>query len=773
MSKLIGRTLGQYQIIEQIGQGGMATVFKAYQPNLDRHVALKVLLHFPSEQPDFGERFRREARIIAGLTHPHILPVYDFGQDGEYSFLAMRYVDGAHTLKQDMAGSPALGRVAELIGQIAGALDAAHQKGIIHRDVKPSNVLMDGDWTLLADFGLARIMEDAVKLTGTGVGIGTPAYMSPEQGQGDTVDHHTDIYSLGIILFEMLTGQIPNDAETPFGIILKRLTEPLPLPRSLNPDIPKAVERVILKALAREPDNRFASAGALAAALEAAIGPSALQAILPAEMVPPSVSLLETAKLAISPVSQPDTVQDQRNRGVLLKRVSDFWVKGVLEHSLHGAAFIELGLESRPEAVDHLWEMVLQSQELAQLPIPSSTKIVDVFREMDQSLLILGEPGSGKTTLLLELARDLIGRAEQDPTQPIPVAFNLSSWAQSQPPMDEWLVAELNARYIIPKRIARDWVQNDALLLLLDGLDEVTLASREACVQALNAFRGEHLVSMAVCSRVADYEALTSRLKLQGAVVLQGLSDPQVEAYLTRAGPELSALRTALQQDHALQELARSPLMLSMMTLAYRGLPAEALTSADSTADRLRHLFDTYIRQMFTRRGGEQPYTPEQTRHWLARLASGMLKHNQAIFMLEQLQPSWLPSRRLRLVYLQTLSVIVLAVVFGLPLGMIAVWLWNLAGPRGFHEIVSSIISRPNWSLWVCFGIPLLIFIRFLAKRGKVPHDESMSMENVMYKIQPVETVRWSWRRGVAKTKENWRKRRYRLLVGGLILAAA
>jgi hypothetical protein len=631
---------------------------------------------------------------------------------------------------------------------------------------------MDGDWALLADFGLAKIMEDAVKLTGTGVGIGTPAYMSPEQGQGDTVDYHTDIYSLGIILFEVLTGQIPNDAETPFGIILKRLTEPLPLPRSLNPDIPEAVEQVILKALAREPDNRFASAGAMAKTLEAAIGQSTSQAILPAKTAPLSVSLLETARPTISPVSQPDTAQDQRNRGVLLKRVSDFWVKGVLEHSLHGAALIELGFESRPEAVDHLWEMVLQFRELSQLPIRPGTKVVDVFCEMDQSLLILGEPGSGKTTLLLELARDLISRAEQDPTQPIPVIFNLASWAQSQPPIGEWLVAELNARYTIPKRIARSWVENDALLLLLDGLDEVSHADREACVQALNAYRGEHLVSIVVCSRIADYQALTSRLKLQGAVVLQGLSDQQVEAYLTRAGPELSVLLATLQQDVALQELAHSPLMLSTMTLAYRGLPAEALTTRDTTADRLWHLFDTYIKQMFARRGSAQSYTPEQTRHWLSQLASGMLKHNQAIFMLEHLQPSWLPSRRLRMLYAQTLSVIVLAVTIGVPLGMIGVWLLQLAGPRGFQEIVSSIISRPNWSLGVLFGIPLLTIIWFLAKMGKISHDESKLMESVMHKIQPVETVRWSWQRGVAKTKENWRKRPYRLMVGGLVLAA-
>ncbi|MBN1933443.1 MAG: protein kinase, partial [Anaerolineae bacterium] len=163
-----------------------------------------------------------------------------------------------------------LEQVVNLIGQIAAALDHAHQRGIIHRDVKPGNVMMDGDWALLTDFGLAKMAEASVKLTGTGVGIGTPAYMSPEQGKGEEIDFHTDIYSLGIILFEMLTGQIPHNAETPFAIVLKRVTEPLPLPRSINSDIPESVERVILKALASEPEDRFASAGEMAAALKAA-----------------------------------------------------------------------------------------------------------------------------------------------------------------------------------------------------------------------------------------------------------------------------------------------------------------------------------------------------------------------------------------------------------------------------------------------------------------------------------------------------------------------
>jgi serine/threonine protein kinase len=232
MSELIGRTLGQYRIVEKIGQGGMATVYKAYQPGLDRYVALKVLPPLHAREPGFGERFRREAKAIANLNHPNILPVHDFGQEGEYSFITMRYIEGARTLKEVMAGSLSLNQVTHLIGQVAAALDYAHRQGVIHRDVKPSNVLMDGDWALLTDFGLAKMTEASVKLTGTGVGIGTPAYMSPEQGQGLPVDHRTDIYSLGVVLFEMLTGRIPHDAETPFAIIVKRMSEPLPLPRS-------------------------------------------------------------------------------------------------------------------------------------------------------------------------------------------------------------------------------------------------------------------------------------------------------------------------------------------------------------------------------------------------------------------------------------------------------------------------------------------------------------------------------------------------------------
>ncbi|HRV96938.1 MAG TPA: serine/threonine-protein kinase, partial [Anaerolineae bacterium] len=175
MQSLIGHSLGQYRIIEQIGEGGMATVFKAYQPSLERDVALKVLPPSFAKKGDFSERFSREAKAIANLHHPNILPVYDSGQDKGYSYIAMRYIEYAATLADRMKKGLSPKRVVDLITQIAAALDHAHQAGIIHRDIKPSNVLMDGDWPLLSDFGLAKMVENAVELTGTGVGMGTPA----------------------------------------------------------------------------------------------------------------------------------------------------------------------------------------------------------------------------------------------------------------------------------------------------------------------------------------------------------------------------------------------------------------------------------------------------------------------------------------------------------------------------------------------------------------------------------------------------------------------
>jgi serine/threonine protein kinase len=317
MGKLIGQMLGQYRIVEPLGRGGMATVFKALQPSLGRHVAVKVLPPYYAHEPGFAQRFTREARAVAQLEHPHILPVYDFGQQGDYSYIVLKYVP-AGTLKDRIdAGPLALAQATDIVCQIAEALDYAHQRGIIHRDVKPSNVLMDqGRWCLLTDFGLARMVEGSTQLTASGVGVGTPDYMAPEQGQGRTVDRRADIYSLGVVLFEMLTGQVPYNAETPMAVVLKHITDPLPMPRSLDPTIPESVEGVILKALAKEPDDRYAAAGEMAAALRDALRATALGVPAQADAWPETAPMppQETLELeeAAPPLPAPPILEGTR-----------------------------------------------------------------------------------------------------------------------------------------------------------------------------------------------------------------------------------------------------------------------------------------------------------------------------------------------------------------------------------------------------------------------------------------------------------------------------
>jgi serine/threonine protein kinase len=273
MQDLIGKTIGQYQIIEQIGKGGMATIFKAFQPAIDRYVAVKVLPRELARDPNFVKRFVHEAKAIAALEHPHILPVHDFGTADDINYMVMRYVKGG-TLA-DVMGTPVpLDKVVKYVANVARALDYAHRSGVVHRDIKPSNVLIDehGE-VLLTDFGIAKIVEDSksTQLTAAGSILGTPAYMSPEQAQGSGIDGRSDIYSLGVVLYELLTGEPPYQGETPYAVVLKHVSDPLPPPRQKNPDIPEIFERIVFKTMAKSPEDRFKTADDLARALEDAL----------------------------------------------------------------------------------------------------------------------------------------------------------------------------------------------------------------------------------------------------------------------------------------------------------------------------------------------------------------------------------------------------------------------------------------------------------------------------------------------------------------------
>jgi Tol biopolymer transport system component/serine/threonine protein kinase/formylglycine-generating enzyme required for sulfatase activity len=272
MADLTGMTLGPYRIVERIGRGGMATVYKAFHATMNRHVAIKVLPEEFAGDPGFRARFEREAQTVAQLQHPHILPVFDYGEERGISYLVMPYIPTG-TLKEYMAqeGQLPLDEAARILTRLAEALDYAHRQGVIHRDIKPDNVLFDEDGNaLLTDFGLTRMVEGGGSLTGTGV-IGTPAYMSPEQGQGQRLDHRSDIYSLGIVLYEMVTGDVPFSADTPVAVIFKHINDSLPLPHTLRPDLPEGAEDVILKALAKDPDQRWASCVEMAEAFSMAI----------------------------------------------------------------------------------------------------------------------------------------------------------------------------------------------------------------------------------------------------------------------------------------------------------------------------------------------------------------------------------------------------------------------------------------------------------------------------------------------------------------------
>ncbi|MEJ2487486.1 MAG: protein kinase [Anaerolineales bacterium] len=274
MPGLEGQTFGNYHFLERIGRGGMAEVYKGHHQKLDRAVAIKVLHSYLAEGEDFLGRFEREARSVANLRHNNIVQVYDFDIRDDHYYMVMEFVSGGTLgdwLKRN-AGEIDLQEVLRIIEKVADALDYAHSQGIIHRDIKPSNILLDeGDGVYLTDFGIARIVSGQTQFTATGALIGTPAYMSPEQCRGEEISHVSDIYSLGIILFEMLTGEIPYDSETPLSILQKHLTEPVPDIKRHRADLPHAFDTIISKALAKQAQDRYQSAGELAAALKEAV----------------------------------------------------------------------------------------------------------------------------------------------------------------------------------------------------------------------------------------------------------------------------------------------------------------------------------------------------------------------------------------------------------------------------------------------------------------------------------------------------------------------
>jgi serine/threonine protein kinase len=305
MPNLTGQSIGRYQIIEQLGEGGMATVYKAYDTRLERDVAVKLLRtdqFIPAQLDMVLQRFEREAKSLAKLKHANIVNILDFGEHEGKPYLVMEYLPGG-TLKQKLGQTIPWQTAFHTLLPIARGLAYAHQHNLIHRDVKPGNILIDeNEEPILTDFGIAKLLEgtEGHTLTGTGIGIGTPEYMAPEQGIGaSNIDARVDIYSLGIVLYEMITGRKPYIADTPMAVVLKQMNDPLPLPKDFVPDLPESVEHILFKALAKQPEDRYVDMNALIAAMEG------LLAETPKAEVPATPASSKQAKKKAAPRAKP------------------------------------------------------------------------------------------------------------------------------------------------------------------------------------------------------------------------------------------------------------------------------------------------------------------------------------------------------------------------------------------------------------------------------------------------------------------------------------
>jgi DNA polymerase III delta prime subunit len=430
---------------------------------------------------------------------------------------------------------------------------------------------------------------------------------------------------------------------------------------------------------------------------------------IPAAAAPPPIA-----------VTPPLNQQEYRHRQVLLNKVKEYWIKGVLETSLHTRVLIELGLRSRPDLVQRPFQEVAEFPEISGQPVAEDVSATTIFEQMGagRTLLILGEPGSGKTIALLKLAEDLLARTEQDLSQSMPVVFNLSSWAKKPQSIEAWLVQELLEKYQVSKALGNQWVENESLILLLDGLDEVKAEQHNACVQALNQFMQTHgTTELVICCRIQDYQALADRLILRSAICIQPLTSEQIDQYFEQAGKQLESLKEVLRQDAELQGLATSPLMLSIMSLAYQGSKLPDIIKGGTPEDYRQRLFDTYINRMFQRRGTTQLYCRQKTQHWLIWLSQRMNNAAQTVFLIERLQPSWLLTRGQHIRY-RLFSGLVNGLLFGL-----------------IYELIVGLTL--GW-----FGAPIIaIGVYALLVGGPVGLVTVLSSS-----IQPVETLKWSWK---------------------------
>jgi tRNA A-37 threonylcarbamoyl transferase component Bud32 len=395
----------RYEIGDPLGRGGMAQVFRGTDRLLGRPVAIKVLDRRYRDDAKFQTRFRREAQAAAGINHPNVVSIYDTGSQESSHYIVMEYIDG-DTLGDILQREGALPshRAVAIADSVAQALEAAHQKGMVHRDVKPGNIMVDRSGTVkVLDFGIARAAADDT-LTQTGVVLGTAAYLSPEQAQGETVDARSDVYSLGCVLYEMLTGRQPFTADSPLGVAYKHVREePIP-PSQVDPDIPPEVEAVVMTALAKDPAARYPSGGAMREALSAAATGEMPAAVGAAAVTEP----LAGGDTAVMPETVPPGVPPPGGRGGL-PRWLPWLVIGVILVALVVLGFLAFGGDEPRQARQNGGRQTGAPEETTPSPNETADPVGEAFANL--AAVLAEGVGSGEMT---QKAADDIGKPAED-----------------------------------------------------------------------------------------------------------------------------------------------------------------------------------------------------------------------------------------------------------------------------------------------------------------------------------------------------------------------
>jgi transcriptional regulator with XRE-family HTH domain/DNA polymerase III delta prime subunit len=408
----------------------------------------------------------------------------------------------------------------------------------------------------------------------------------------------------------------------------------------------------------------------------------------------PQLSSEERYPPSAFPRDQPVSGREKWNRQQLLKKVYSFWVKGLLEQSLREAPYLKLDLCACPGMVTIPWTQVVQQLDRSIRPLSPGTHIAQIYDDAGGELLILGEPGAGKTTLLIELARDLLDRASENEAHPIPVIFNLSSWPLKQQLLATWLVEELNNKYQVPQQVGLVWVEDDHILPLLDGLDEVSPAFRKTCVDAINAYRWQHgLVPLVLCSRREEYLDLGAQILLRQAIYIQPLTQQHIEDYLVNSGDQLATLQSAVHDNTDLQKIITTPLMLNILAQTYGGKPVERCKDSGALETRRKQMFTIYVERMLNRRKPASRYSVQQNMNWQAYLAREMKPHSHTEFDIERMQLDWrLTSRLQRLFH---------GLFIGLCAGLLGSVLIDFIAVPLENTMIKALVIAPGQALTV------------------------------------------------------------------------